>query len=150
MKYKPTDILPLKGYGELLFGESIDLIIQKTGEADQMDQIEGAEAGSMVLSYNQPEMALFFEGYGTSILAYIETRDKEALLFGKQIFLLNKSAIINLMAVGGYDEYVIDYEDGNQVLTYDIAMIDFYFDKDQLLAVSWGVLLDERGEVLNI
>ena len=54
------------------------------------------------------------------------------------------------MAVGGYDEYVIDYEDGNQVLTYDIAMIDFYFDKDQLLAVSWGVLLDERGEVLNI
>jgi len=150
MKYKPTDILPLKGYGELLFGESIDLTIQKTGEADQMDQIDGAEPGSMVLSYNHPEMVLFFEGYGTSVLAYIETRDPEALLFGKQVFLLNKSAIIDLMAANGFEEYDVDHDEGNELITYDLAMIDFSFYKDRLLAVSWGVLLDEQGAILHI
>jgi len=83
-------------------------------------------------------------------LAYIETRDPEALLFGKQVFLLNKSAIIDLMAANGFEEYDVDHDEGNELITYDLAMIDFSFDKDRLLAISWGVLLDEQGAILHI
>jgi len=147
---KPKEILPLKGYSELLFGENVDQIVQKLGEADQLDQIEGAEPGSMVLHYDNPEMALFFEGYGSSILAYIETCDKEALLFGKQLFKLQKADLIALIAVNGYDDFDRSKEDGGELLSYDLAMIDFYFIKDELNAVSWGVILDESGAILHI
>ncbi len=146
----PKDILPLKGYSELLFGENIDQIVQKIGEADQLDQIEGAEPGSMVLHYSDPEMALFFEGYGASILAYIETSDAEALLFGKKVFKLQKDEIITLMASNGYDEFDSSNEDGGELLSYDLAMIDFYFVKNELDAVSWGVILDDSGAILHI
>ena len=150
MMPKPKDILPLKGYSQLLFGEDIDQIVQKIGEADQIDQIEGAEPGSMVLHYNNPEMALFFEGYGSSILAFIETTDNEATLFGKQVFKLRKDEIIALMAANGYDEVDSSKENGGELLSFDLAMIDFYFIKNELNAVSWGVILNDNGAILHL
>jgi len=150
MKSTPTTILPLKGYSDLLFGERIEVIIQKLGEADQLDQIEGAEPGSLVLHYNQPEMSLFFEGYDSSILAFIETRDKQTQLFDQEIFKLNKDEIIELMAANGHSEYEKTIEEGDELISFDFLMIDFYFDKDQLIAVSWGVLLDEQGSVFHL
>lgn len=150
MKSTPVTIIPLKGYGDLLFGESIEIIIQKLGEADQLDQIEGAEPGSLVLHYNQPEMSLFFEGYDSSILAFIETRDKHAQLFGQEVFQLNKAEILELMAANGHSEYEKSMEEGDELISFDFLMIDFYFDNDHLIAISWGVLLDEQGRVFHL
>jgi hypothetical protein len=93
---------------------------------------------------------LFFEGYGSSILAFIETTDNEATLFGKQVFKLRKDEIIALMAANGYDEVDSSKENGGELLSFDLAMIDFYFIKNELNAVSWGVILNDNGAILHL
>jgi len=147
MKNNHHIILPLKGLDHLQFGQSIDQILQDFGDADQIDQIEETEFETLVLHYNEDKLALFFEDYGTSRLACIETQNEESVLFGEKVFKLKKDAIIALMLKNGYTEIETEEEEGEERLSFEDAMTDFFFDADQLIAINWGVIINEFGEV---
>ena len=39
-------------------------------------------------------------------------------------------------------------EDGELRVSFEDAMVDFFFEGDTMTAVSWGVLVDEQGEII--
>ena len=41
-----------------------------------------------------------------------------------------------------------DEEDGEHRVSFEDALMDFFFDEEGLTAVSWGVLVDEQGDII--
>ena len=93
----------------------------------------------------------FFEGVEKSVLSCMETENENVTLFGKMIFKMNESAITELMKENGYNEIETGVdEDGEKRLSFDDAMADFFFIDDELVAVNWGVLVNNQGEIEEI
>lgn len=147
MKINEITILPLKGIGRLQFGQTVEQITQELGEADELEQLEEPDFESLVLNYHPGQFSLFFEGLGTSNLACVETQNKDAKLYDVEVFKLSKKEIVTLMAKNGFTKTDSDKEEGEERLTFEEAMVDFFFEKDKLIAVSWGVLLNDEGEI---
>lgn len=147
MEKSEITILPLKGLGNLRFGQTIDQITQGLGEADELDQLEEPDFESVVLNYHSDQFSLFFEGLRMSHLACIETQNQDAKLYDVEVFKLSKKEIITLMTENGFTKTDSEKEEGEERLTFEEAMVDFFFEKEKLIAVSWGVLLDREGKV---
>lgn len=141
------NIVPLKGLGNIKFGLTIDQVAHEFGEADVIEQLEDADSETWVLNYHRGNISLFFEGVGITRLVYIESQNKESLLFGEKIFELSKKETLALMAKNGFTKTESDKEEGEERLTFDEAMLDFFFQQGKLIAISWGVFLDENGKI---
>jgi hypothetical protein len=48
----------------------------------------------------------------------------------------------------GFKELEEETEDEELRVSFEDAMVDFFFDEDELTAVSWGVLVDEQGDII--
>jgi len=55
--------------------------------------------------------------------------------------------VISLMKEKGHADPEIEEEEGETRITYEDALIDFFFDGEYLLAANWGVLVNEAGEI---
>lgn len=143
-------IEPLKGFGDLKFGQTIEKTVQEFGEAEQVEQIDEEDFDSVVMHYWEKGVSIFFEGISKSVISCFETDNTEATLFGKAVFEMDKSAIIKLMKSNGYKEYELELEEGENRLTFEDGMIDFFFQNEELIAVSWGVLVNKQGEIEHL
>jgi hypothetical protein len=103
---------------------------------------------SIYYEYEELETNIYFEGVTKSVVACFETENMEATLYGEPIFDLSKEEIIDLMKKHGFKELEEEKEDEEQRVSFEDAMIDFFFDEDGLAAVSWGVLVDEQGDII--
>ena len=52
------------------------------------------------------------------------------------------------MKTNGFKELEEETEDGELRVSFEDGMIDFFFEDDMLMAVSWGVLVDEQGDII--
>jgi len=88
-------------------------------------------------------VTLFFEGTETEmIFTACETSDKNSLMFGEKIFEKSEKQIIEMMKSFKYTDVESEMEDwGEKRVTFNDAMIDFYFDNEKLINVSWGILV---------
>ena len=82
------------------------------------------------------------------MVACFETENDAATLFGKKVFDLKKEDAVKLMKDNGFKDMEEETEDGELRVSFEDAMMDFFFDGDVLTAVSWGVLVDEQGEII--
>lgn len=152
MKKINLEIIPKVGFGEIKFGETSETIVSFLGEAEEVENIEDDdEFNTVILNYSNQGILAFFEGVEKSVLSCVETENENVSLFGKMIFEMNEADIIKLMKENGYNEIEtgID-EDGEKRLSFDDAMTDFFFIDDELVAVNWGVLINEQGEIEEI
>ena len=69
-------------------------------------------------------------------------------MFGKKVFDLKKADVVKLMKDNGFKELEEETEDGELRVSFEDAMIDFFFTEDKMTAVSWGVLVDEQGDII--
>ncbi len=143
-------IEPLKGFGDLKFGQTIEKTVKEFGEAEQVEQIDEEDFDSVVMHYWEKGVSIFFEGISKSVISCFETDNTEATLFGKAVFEMDKNAIIKLMKSNGYKEYELELEEGENRLTFEDGMIDFFFQNEELIAVSWGVLVNKQGEIEHL
>ena len=63
------------------------------------------------------------------------------------LFLLS-AWIERVMKENGFKEVEEETEDGELRVSFEDAMIDFFFEGDKISAVSWGVLVDEQGDII--
>ena len=52
------------------------------------------------------------------------------------------------MQDNGFKQLEEEDEDGEHRVSFEDAMIDFFFDGDKMTAVSWGVLVDDQGNII--
>jgi len=149
MKKFILEIEPKVGFGDLKFGDTSEKIIEYLGEAEELEDIEDDdEFNTIILNYSNQGILVFLEGAEKSVLSCFEIENDESTLFGKHIFEMNEAGITKLMNKNGYNEIETGVdEDGEKRLSFDDAMIDFFFIDDELVAVNWGVLVNEHGEI---
>ena len=149
MKDLTLDIVPKIGYGEIHFGETSEKVITYIGQPEDVENIEDVDGfNTVVLYYWELGVTVFFEGREKSVVSCIETENPESTMFGNRIFEMNETDIIALMTGKGYEVAEVEVEtSGERRVSYDDAMIDFFFSEGDLVAVNWGVLVNERGEI---
>ena len=148
---KVFTIEPLKGYGEIPFGMTLDEAVKTLGMPDFYEELSDMEETgnrSIFYEYDELETNIYFEGVTKSVVACFETENAEATLYGKPVFDLTKEEIIDLMKKQGFKELEEETEDEELRVSFEDAMVDFFFDEDELTAVSWGVLVDEQGDII--
>ena len=148
---KDFTIEPLQGYGEIPFGMTLDEAVKTLGMPDFYEELSDMEETgnrSIFYEYDELETNIYFEGVTKSVVACFETENTEATLYGKPVFDLTKEEIIDLMKKQGFKELEEETEDEELRVSFEDAMVDFFFDEDELTAVSWGVLVDEQGDII--
>ncbi|MGM0565781.1 MAG: hypothetical protein ACQESX_03380 [Bacteroidota bacterium] len=140
------EILPQKGLGNIVFNNSIDVTVQKLGQPDHIEEIDGLDdENSMAYFYDKYHLIAFFEGLDNMVLTILETKDPNITLFGEKVFDLDENEIHKLMKDHGYEE--IDTEMvtwGGKRISFEEANMDFYFENDKLTAINWGCFLGEE------
>ncbi len=139
------EIKPLIGFGELKFGADPSDVENYMGEPQEIEDLPGEadESNAEVWNYWDEGHTVFFENDMNNKCTCFETDNDEAILFGKNIFDLNEKQVVELMQANGFKE--LDTEDeewGERRVSFSDAVIDFYFEEDNLISVSWGVLID--------
>jgi len=149
MSQLTLEIKPKEGYGEIPFGVASESVIEYLGEAEEIEDIEDEDVfNTIIMNYWDQGLSVFMEGVEKSVVACFETEHPESTLFGERVFDMDEIQITGLMSSKGYElaETEID-ETGEKRLSYDDAMIDFFFEDGELIAVNWGVLVNEKGEI---
>ena len=82
------------------------------------------------------------------MVACFETENEESVLYGTKVVGLSRAEVIVLMQENGFKELEEEDEDGEHRVSFEDAMIDFFFDGNEMTAVSWGVLVDEQGNII--
>ncbi len=149
MKKLNPEIKPKEGFGELKFGVTSEHVIRILGEPEEIESIEDEDDfKTTILNYWDAGISVFFEGIDKSVVSCIETDISESTLFGKKVFDLNEKEIIDMMTAHGFEVAETDVDiSGERRISYDDALIDFFFQEGQLVAVNWGVLVNEQGEI---
>ncbi|MCF8331572.1 MAG: hypothetical protein K9H84_03885 [Bacteroidales bacterium] len=150
MKKLTLEIRPGKGFGELDFTASDQQVLDYLGDPDTTEVVDDEEdsMSTILWDYIDKGFSLFFEGDNTARFAACETDNPETSLFGQKIFELTEDEIIDLMKENNYKNIDTDNEIwGERRVSFDDALIDFYFKNDRLISVNWGVVINEKGEV---
>lgn len=151
MKSEMTTIEPLKGYGVIKFGQTINDLVALLGDAEEIDQVDEDDMmNTVILHYWNLGLSVFFEGVENSVVSCIEIDNMDSELFGEKVFFLKKDQVIDLMKSNGFKEYEIEVEEGENRLSFEEGLIDFFYAGEELIAVSWGVLINEKGEIEQI
>ena len=148
---KDFTIMPLKGYGEIPFGMTLDDAVKKLGMPDFYEELSDMEETgnrSIYYEYDELETNIYFEGVTKSVVACFETENMEATLYGEPVFDLSKEEIIDLMKKQGFKEQEEETEDDELRVSFEDALVDFFFDEEGLTAISWGVLVDDQGDII--
>ena len=146
------EIKPLEGFGELEFGASPEEVFEYLGQPDEDEVFEDEEEGSTtVYHFWDMEVSAFFENEDEPGLINIETDNQDATLFGRKIFTLKEAEVIKLMNDNGFSEIdteIMESEDAENEkrVSFDDAMIDFFFEDEKLAAISWGVFLEDYDD----
>lgn len=144
-------IEPLKGFGEISFGMPMDDAVKLLGSPNFYEEVSDMEeTGNRSIFYEYDDIAtnIYFEGITKSVVACFETENENAVLFGTKVMDLNRAQAIELMRENGFKELEEEDEDGEHRVSFEDAMIDFFFVGDEMTAVSWGVLVDEQGNII--
>ena len=148
---KDFTIMPLKGYGEIPFGMTLDDTVKLLNMLDFYEELSDMEETgnrSIYYEYDAIQTNIYFEGVTKSVVACFETENEAATLYGKKVFDLKKDEVVKLMKDNGFKEMEEETEDGELRVSFEDAMIDFFFEGDKISAVSWGVLVDEQGDII--
>ena len=144
-------IEPLKGFGEIPFGMTLDDAVKKLGSPNYYEELSDMEETgnrSIYYEYEELDTNIYFEGITKSVAACFETENKDSVLYGTKVFELSRAEVKELMRENGFAELEEEDEDGEHRISYEEAMIDFFFDGDTMTAISWGVLVDDQGNII--
>lgn len=145
MEIKVFEIKPLVGFGDVKFGSEQSEVENILGEPEEIEDLPGEadESNATVWNYWEDGHTIFFEEDFDNRCTCFETDHENAVLFGNHIFDMNEAQITGLMNANGFSD--IDAEDeewGERRVSFNDAVVDFYFENDKLVSVSWGVFID--------
>lgn len=146
---KENEIALGTGIGNIRFGYSMDQVKDIMGEPEEIEESdEEDEFEHKAWNYWQQGYSFFFDHEDDYRLSCIQTENPDVTLFGKRIFDLSGDEVKELLAQNGITECETEKLDtGETRLSYEREMIDLYLEDDRLLAINFGVLINDDLEV---
>jgi len=142
------EIKPKQGLGELEFGEIPENVTRLIGEPQSAEEISTDDDLKTTILTFENGITVFLEGLIEPVVSNLDIDNKEAVLFGKKVFEMDESAILALMAENGFT--IIEKEEeewGETRVTFEDALLDFYFVEGKVAAISWGVMVNDDGSI---
>lgn len=137
-----------KGLNDVPFGATVEEASKYFGEPTEIEVLEkdlDDDPDTELWYYDDQSFSLFFEGDPHLALTSIEINNQETTLFGKKIFGMSEDQIIALMKDNGFSEMYTENEEwGEKLLSFEDALIDFYFEENKLATVNWSVDFPEE------
>lgn len=144
------DIRLGKGLGKIKFGLTMEEVEELIGEPEEVEESdEEDEFEHQAWNYWEEGYSLYFDKEDDYRLSCIETANREVQIWGDRVFEMSKAQILQLFAdndITGPEEE--ETETGETRVSFEREMIDMYFDDDQLIAINFGVFINDNLEVL--
>ena len=149
---KKLEIKPKLGFGDLKFGAGTKEVEQYFGQPQETEKldIEEEEEDVEVWSYWDQGHSVYFEKVDKKeVCTNFETDNEEAELFGEKVFKLDEPGIIDLMVSQGYKDFEVEEDEpGEKIIFFHDAHLQFVFEEDSLVLVSWAVGVDDDENIL--
>ncbi|RIJ37639.1 hypothetical protein [Pontibacter oryzae] len=144
------DIRLGKGLGKIKFGLTMEEVEELLGEPEEVEESdEEDEFEHQAWNYWEDGYSLYFDKEDDYRLSCIETANREVQIWGERIFEMSRAQIIQLFAdndITNPEEE--EAETGETRISFEKEMIDLYFDEDQLIAINFGVFINDDLEVM--
>ena len=146
----PIEIKPGEGFGKLRFGASMDDVEKSLGKAEDIEKLEEVEDyKNIIWHYWSRGYSLFFDVMRKQTFTCVEIDNHDAILWGEKIFEMNEKEIIVLFKSKGYSQLDTEkHEWGEKRLSFDDALIDFYFEDGILVSVNYGVFGEDKKIII--
>lgn len=143
------DIRLGKGLGKIRFGLTMKEVEDLLGEPEEIETSdEEDEFEHEAWNYWEEGYSLYFDKEDNYRLSCIETANREVQLWDERIFEMSQEQLKNLFSDHNIENpEEEEMETGETRISYEKEMIDLYFDDDQLIAVNFGVFIDDNLEV---
>ena len=133
------------GLNELKFGLTPDEVLKILGTPDEKEKLQEEGRDTEMWFYDEDGITVFFEKFEKMRCVLLETENENTFLFGNKIFELKEKAIKDLFLLNGYSNFLEEIETwGEKRLSVDDALLDIYFEKNKVVAISWGVDYDDN------
>jgi hypothetical protein len=142
------EILPKIGLNTFKFGASSADALKLFGEPEETENLKDdvLNTNSLVYHYWKKGFSLFFNANSNLIFTCAEIDNTESLLFGEKIFELSEEEIVKLFEKNGYKmTETEDHEWGEKRVSFDDALIDLYFENDELSSINFGLFPEESA-----
>lgn len=148
-----SEIIEIKikvGINNLKFGATPSETEKTLGKPDENEHIKTDDENEADLwLYHDQAVSLFFEKVTNYRFSCIETDNDEAILFGKEVFKLSEKELIDLMNSKGFTDCEVDEEAwGEKRVSFHDGLIDFYYENDEMISISWAGDINENGDVI--
>lgn len=139
-----------KGLGKIKFGLTMEEVEELLGEPEEIEESdEEDEFEHQAWNYWEEGYSLYFDKEDDYKLSCIETANRDVKLWEERIFEMSQEQLKRLFADHGYEDLEEEeMETGETRISYEKEMIDLYFDEDQLIAVNFGVFINDNLEVV--
>lgn len=143
------DIRLGKGLGKIKFGLTMDEVEELLGEPEEIEESdEEDEFEHQAWNYWEDGVSLYFDKEDDYRLSCIETANRDVQLWDERIFEMSREQIMHLFADNNIsDPEEEEMEGGETRISFEKQMIDLYFEKENLIAVNFGVFIDDNLEV---
>jgi len=144
------DIRLGKGLGKIKFGLTMEEVEELLGAPEEVEESdEEDEFEHQAWNYWEEGYSLYFDKEDDYRLSCIETANREVQIWNERVFEMSKQQIIDLFADHGItNPEEEEAETGETRLSFEKEMVDLYFDEDQLIAINFGVFINDNLEVL--
>lgn len=137
------EILLLKGFCGLTFGESREQAVKVFGEPEEVQNLTDdiLNNNSLVYHYWDEGFSIFFDTKKDQSFCNVEIDNRDTSLFDVKIFQLKEKELVALMKENGHplsDSEVHAW--GEKRLSFDSAGLDCYFENNRLVSVNFGIL----------
>ncbi len=134
-------VKPNSGLNELRFGAGMEEAEKMFGKPEQTEQLDTeGEYPTTVWHFWSNGFSLFFDHAAQQKFTCAEIDNKNALLWDSHIFEMTEEEIVTLFRTKGF--FTIDHEThewGEKRVSFDDAMIDFYFEKGKLTSINFSI-----------
>ncbi|QHL88156.1 hypothetical protein GU926_12215 [Nibribacter ruber] len=138
-----------QGIGDLKFGITMEDVEELMGEPEEVEESdEEDEFEHKAWNYWDTGFSFYFDKEDDYRLSCIETANPNVTLWGEKIFEMDMNKVQDLFKAKGITSVEKETMENDVVcLSYDKEMIDLYFEEGKLLAVNFGVHMDDNLEV---
>lgn len=132
------------GLSDLEFGSSMSEVEKLLGKADKVENINDVEEyPTIVWHYDEIGVSLFFDAKNTRCFVCADIENAEAMLWEEAVFNFTEKRVIELFKSKGIYLYEIEQQEwGENRLSFEEANIDFYFVKNKLISINYGIIAE--------
>lgn len=146
---KENEIALGKGISNIYFGYTMDQVKEIMGEPEEIEESdEDDEFEHKAFNYWEQGYSFFFDREDDYRLSCIQTENNEVKLFNVNLFQASSQEVKALLQKHGVVDYETEkLETGEIRWSFEKEMLDLYFEDDQLIAINFGVFINDDLEV---